>query len=90
MGGFALERALQRRAQLGMLLGREPLLVVERPDHALVGGELGDRLRLDRAGHRSNQDAVGVGDGGDDPIGQLVLQLEEAAGAQVAVEGLGP
>ena len=81
---------LEDRPCRGVLLGRDARVVAERAQQRLVRTELVDGLAPHRLAHAAGQDSVPVGDRGDDPGNEIVLQLEDRVGVEGAVVGLRP
>ena len=82
--------ALQQIAHDGVLLRGHAFVQPEDPEDRLVGAQLRVGLVPDHRGDAMNQDAMLVGDGGDDPRNQLVLELEDGLGMEGALVGLSP
>ena len=68
-----------------MLFGSDALVVPEAAQHRLVRAQLIGALLSEHLAHAVRQHAVRVGDGGDDPRNEVVLQLEDRLRAEGAL-----
>lgn len=92
VGRFRLrfDNPFERLPRPSVILSGDPLPVVERQENGIERGQLFGRLVAYGRRHRSDQDALLVGDRGHDSIRQVVLNREQARGFEITIEGFRP
>jgi hypothetical protein len=85
-----LDGPFQTGPYFGKVLGGEPLVVAEAAQQSFVWAHLIGSLQPHHFAHTARQNSVHVGDGGDDPWYELVLQFEHCFGAKDAFIVLSP
>ena len=88
--GRILNGPLQSVSRLRMLFGSGAFEVPEVAQHRLVRAQLIRALLSQHLADAVRQNAGAVGDGGDDPRHEVVLQLEDGVRAEGALVVLGP
>src|SRR5664280_1529863 len=83
-------RAFQGGTRRGMLLSVDTLEVREAAQHRLVRAEIGWISCPEDVRHGAGQNALCVGNSGNDARNEIVLQLEESVRAESALVILGP
>ncbi len=73
-----------------MLFDGDALVVAEAAQHRLVGAQLFGALAPESFAHAVRQNAVPVGDRGDDPGDEVVLEREDLARVERAIVVLRP
>ena len=81
---FTRECKLESSTDASVLLGPQLLIVGIEPDAELGGGQLFDQFLQQRVGNDPHQHAERVGHGRDDPVGEVVLQCEDAGRGDIA------
>src|SRR4029077_14817845 len=85
-----LDSPFQTSPRRGVLFGVDTLEMREAAEHCLVGGKLVGIPVAKNLTHGVRQNAVGVGDGRDDPRNDVVLELKNSFGAEGTFIRLSP
>src|ERR1700722_13522723 len=87
---FALKRDLEGVAKRGVLLGTDLLHEGVIAEDEFRGGKVVWISITGGCGHGANENAIAIGDGSDDLVGDVVLNLESVLAGDFAVVGFGP
>ena len=82
--------ALQNTAHDGMFLGPDARKITEGAEHGLVRRQGIFALAAQHLAHAARQNAVLIGDRGDDARDEIVLQIEDRLGSESALIRLRP
>ena len=82
--------AFENLSNCRVFFGRDAREIAEGAEHGLVRGQLIFTLAAQRLAHAARQNAVLIGDGGDDARNEVILQRENLSGLKVAFIVLGP
>src|SRR5580698_10023097 len=88
--GFTLERDLEGVAKRSVLLGIDLLHEGVITEDEFRGREVVWLAIAGGTGHGANENAIAIGDGSDDLVGDVVLNLESVLAGDFAVVRFGP